>query len=456
MMPSRAVVTSPDRPASVVELSRPGTGEKIVVILILLFPCMGTFFAPETYFATPDFSIESARKPFEFDIPYARLAFELVVSWLFLRFFREPRMLLRGVTCSIIPLIFIGWMAYSATYTGDPSGSLARTLRILTLVLFAMYLVERFDSDEIVALLTLTGAIAITASIAAIILIPTYAYSNLIGYEGAWRGATGHKNTLGGLMAILFLFGYYSIYLKHRIFLLSLFVMTGSLFLIIMSRSATSILVFAAECILICIIGILNSFKTLSEKIFIISAMSIVVCIAICFFHQIDQLLLVLGRDSSFTGRREVWEGVKALIAERPIMGYGHAFWGIDSLERDRVWAELGWAAPHAHNMLLDIRLQLGLVGFAIAALFFAVALWRVVCLISRGVDPSALIWPLILLSFFLRGQSETLLVDPDISGLFWFTLASAGITKCSAQHRQCSDVRTGAHRGIYTPPSNT
>lgn len=435
-MPSRATVTSLDQPTSAADTSGAGTGEMIAVILILLFPCMGTFFAPETYFAPQTFSIQSAREPAEIGFLYGRVAYAIVLVWLLRRFFREPQMLLRGVMCSILSIVFVGWMFFSATYTADPSGSLNRTGKVLILVLFAVYLIERFDSDEIIGLITLTGVIAIAASIAAMFLFPTYAYSNLTGYESAWRGATGHKNALGGLMATLFLFGYYSAFIKYRMYSLSLFVMIGSIFLIITSRSATSILVFAAECILICVIGILNSFKTSSEKIFIISIMSIVICFATYFFDQIDQLLFFLDRDSSFTGRREVWEGVTALIAESPIMGYGQAFWGIDSPERDRIWAELGWAAPHAHNMFLDIRLQLGLVGFAIAVLFFAIALWRAVCLISRDVNPSGLIWPLILLTFFLRGQTETLLVDPDISGLFWFTLASAAITKCNAQGR--------------------
>lgn len=92
--------------------------------------------------------------------------------------------------------------------------------------------------------------------------------------------------------------------------------------------------------------------------------------ISFLLHSQLDVILRLLGRDPSLTGRADVWESVSALAEAKPLFGQGHVFWAIDSAERDAIWTELGWAAPHAHNMFLDIKLQLGLIGVIIAVIF--------------------------------------------------------------------------------------
>ena len=74
-------------------------------------------------------------------------------------------------------------------------------------------------------------------------------------------------------------------------------------------------------------------------------------------------LLNSFNRDETLTGRIPLWAGVLEMIAQKPWLGYGYgAFWtgnGPSAI----VWLIAGWKAPHAHNNLLDIWLQVGLLG---------------------------------------------------------------------------------------------
>lgn len=408
----------------------PSRTEKLICFLILLFPCMGTFFAPETYFAPQAFSLEAARQPTEIGFQFARMAFLFILIWLIPRYLSAPAQMVQALLRSIIPIVLALWMIASALWTVDPAASFNRSGRMLILVLFAIYLAERYSTEEIVGLVAAAAAVSIAASTFAVIALPEYGYSGMVGYENAWRGAALHKNALGALMTVLFLFGLFAFSTAKASRPLACFVILGSTFLVMMSRSATSLLVLLVTVCLAATVVLLNAFRTTSEKIVIIGGVSCLFLIACLAQPRFEEILALVGRDPSLTGRTDVWESVRALVAERPLLGFGHVFWAIDSLERDRIWMALGWAAPHAHNMVLDIRLQLGLVGLAIAACFFAVALWQAVRLLMHRVPPILLIWPLVVLTTLFRGLSETYLVDPDPGGLFWCTLAFAGMAK--------------------------
>jgi exopolysaccharide production protein ExoQ len=419
------------RPA--MDRAPPSPGEQLIAFLILLFPCMGTFFAPETYFAPQSFSLEAARQPAEVGFQFGRMAFILILIWLIPCYLAAPRQMARATLRSIVPILLAIWMIASALWAADAGASFNRSGRILILVLFAVYLTERYTTDEIVRLVSWAGTAAILCSIFAVAALPEYAYSGLMGYEAAWRGALLHKNSLGALMTVLFLFGLFALYSRtNKAF--ACFILIGSLFLIIMSRSATSLLVLLVTIATAASLILLNAFGTRLERIFLAIAAASVLVVAYLAQPRFEEIFALVGRDPSLTGRTDVWDHVATLAAERPILGYGHVFWAIDSLERERIWLALGWAAPHAHNMVLDLRLQLGLIGLGIAALLFIIALWHLARMLLRNTPPMLLLWPLIIVTTLFRGLSETYLVDPDSCGLFWCTLAFAGMAKASAR----------------------
>jgi len=77
----------------------------------------------------------------------------------------------------------------------------------------------------------------------------------------------------------------------------------------------------------------------------------------------------LVGEDATLTGRTDIWALSVEAIGDRPLLGHGYeAFWQrSDTAERIR--AREGWDVPSAHNGLLDVGLDLGVVGMLLAAL---------------------------------------------------------------------------------------
>ncbi len=79
-----------------------------------------------------------------------------------------------------------------------------------------------------------------------------------------------------------------------------------------------------------------------------------------------DILISALGRDSTLTGRTEVWEALLA-VPVNPIVGVGfESFWLGEPAER--LWATYWWRPNEAHNGYLETYLNLGWVGVILLA----------------------------------------------------------------------------------------
>jgi O-antigen ligase len=84
------------------------------------------------------------------------------------------------------------------------------------------------------------------------------------------------------------------------------------------------------------------------------------------------KLILLLGRDSTMTGRTDIWQAVLQAVLKRPLLGYGFAaFWLSLRGESANIILALRWAVPAAHNGFLEIWLQLGACGLLLFGVGF-------------------------------------------------------------------------------------
>jgi exopolysaccharide production protein ExoQ len=109
--------------------------------------------------------------------------------------------------------------------------------------------------------------------------------------------------------------------------------------------------------------------------------------LALYAVSHVDQVLGLLGRDSTLTGRALIWQQVQVLIAHRPLVGWGWgAVWGDTDFVRLTVEAVAHFDVPSAHNGYLDAWLQTGAIGLA---LFLLLVGWMLVgglgALLVRG-----------------------------------------------------------------------
>ena len=92
-----------------------------------------------------------------------------------------------------------------------------------------------------------------------------------------------------------------------------------------------------------------------------------------------EPLLSMLGRSSDLTGRSEkIWTAVLERATQHPIIGNGFSSpWIPTDPAFDHWIVDHGITVFHAHNMWLDVFLQLGILGVMLMAIAYVSLLWR-------------------------------------------------------------------------------
>jgi O-antigen ligase len=266
--------------------------------------------------------------------------------------------------------------------------------------LFGVYLATRYSSSEILRILVWTLSIAALLSVVFAVALPSYGISS--NSRGAWRGIYPHKNALGSLMgvnAVLLLL------LKPRNWRYRWALWAGvglSVSLVLLSTSKGALVSFLVLLTLLPLYRSLRWNYTLAIP-FLITLLLIIGGLGIWLLENLDDIVVnKLGKDLTFTGRTVLWEAVIEMIQQRPLLGYGYsAFW--------RGWegpsASLlnvgDWAVPNSHNGILDLWLDLGLVGVIAFMLGLLMNFVRAVRQMRLAKTAEAL-WPLTLLTFIV------------------------------------------------------
>lgn len=398
------------------------------MLAIFVFPVFGVFYPPETYFAPQDFSIDGAVRDIGF--PFGRYFTMVVILWIISFSLQHQKLMIRALKRAWLPIVFVVWMVCTAVFTDDFSGSFNRGMRTLVIVVFVAYLVERYSTPQILRLSLIGGTILILASIFAAIALPQYGVTILIGYEGAWRGATTHKNALGGAMATLVLQAYFGARIGALKPLTCLAIGMLAFAVLIMSKSGTALLILVIGMILYMFMQFIMRIRSSSAKMIVISFMLAFIFMLVPLQQYLDEILVLAGRDPTLTGRTEIWSEVWSLIQARPWTGYGNNFWAIDGNLRNEIWITLQWAAPHAHNTFLDIWFQTGIIGICLFAFIIIMSFYQTIRLLFSKHSPYELIWPIIIFTTLIRGFTETQLVEPGSGSWFAFALAMTALAK--------------------------
>ncbi|WP_065569891.1 O-antigen ligase family protein [Microbacterium oleivorans] len=91
-----------------------------------------------------------------------------------------------------------------------------------------------------------------------------------------------------------------------------------------------------------------------------------------------DRVFTALGRSSDLTGRESIWEKVLARAVEHPVLGWGFSTpWIPTDPAFDRWIVDHGQTVMQAHNMWVDVFLQLGAVGIVLIAAAYVAFVWR-------------------------------------------------------------------------------
>ena len=339
-------------------------------------------------------------------------------------------------------IAYISFIVISAAWSMHPDITLRRGLGCILTILVAAYLAVQFDEKDRMKLFSFVFAIPAIVSLFAI--MAGYSESAYMISELARIYA---KNTLGRIMAVAIFVELYLLALGNwrpiwRFGLLSIY-----LTLLILSHSVTSWL-----CAMIFLAGtaiyIIGKRDKLAGLIAAITFAWLLLLLQLGLWYNADSLLAVVGKDSTLTGRTDIWLATLDLIKQKPLLGWGYmATWVPTDPQTVAIWQEFRWAVPNAHSAYLDVTLQLGLVGLGLLLTIIAVAWHRAQACCKRGILPLGWFSLVFIAGALLFGVSETGLGQNQ--SIFWLLL---NVFNFSCGLKLASLGRRGQYRDRLRP----
>jgi exopolysaccharide production protein ExoQ len=374
---------------------------EILMSWAFLWICTGIFWPPLSYFKmapTPRLDASDATNL----IAYALFAGFLALAAVFRR-----KDMLRGLRLAW-PIFALLALAYLSAFWSDaPELVLRRATTLAITTLFAVYLIVRFEFGRLVSMLVKLNAIAVLGSFAMAALAHRLAVDGSIDYPTAWRGVYSAKNSLGAMSAFGTILAVYALRHGYGSRLLAAAVIPANLVLLYLAQSATPLMLLAAAAY----VAILASaFRQRNAGGFAIGFVLAVVGLLGLALLVVDwtDVLTVLGRSATLTGRTRIWRMSLDNIAERPWLGYGfNAFWRPGEVEARTMWQQLHWIVPHAHNLWLETGLGLGIVGMTAISLVWLAAFSRGIRVLTAPAARHAVFCLAVLIAMLIENLTE-------------------------------------------------
>lgn len=333
---------------------------------------------------------------------------------LFGRAFRRKTITAGG----ILALALVCFLLLSALWSVDPPITVRRGVIYLWFIIGTIGVAGSLDGDEVMDLLAMVCGLSAAATIVLLVISPSDA---LLPYSSALRGVFPHKNLFGQVMAIGTLVSVHLIRINRsrRLFKISVLIMF--IVLTFLSKSSTAMLTMSLFC---AVNGIVALFRK-GGLARILGAFSIMVLVptAVIVALNPDSLLEMVGKDPTLSGRTDLWSYLLNYVYERPILGWGfRAFWSPNNPAVFEISTAVNWTVLSAHNGLLEMLLEGGIVGTA-----FFLFLWvRNIVFAGRSINTSEKELGISSLLFcgaiFLIAISEPVLVEPGILAAVFFS----------------------------------
>ena len=257
----------------------------------------------------------------------------------------------------------------SSMWALAPDISLRRWLQQV-LVVFIFTGVTLYVRDK-VRVLNAVFAVFALAIVLNAVLVPVIPAGSL-GYAGIYA----QKNALGAVAALTLIFSICYVMSNgsiYKIFLVVIAILSAGL--LVISQSKTSL-----GLALLC--PILASAIVIISRLFGMSLLGALLAAfaaaSILFFLVVDglqisteDLSMLLFNDTTFTGRKYIWDYVFSLHEQRPWLGWGYqSFWSIGPESPSLKASSFVAGLNQSHNGYVDILLETGNIGLIVIVIF--------------------------------------------------------------------------------------
>lgn len=288
----------------------------------------------------------------------------------------------------ILLFLFLGLLSY--LWSILPLGTTQRVLQLTFSTILAAYLGYKYSDRSLLDILFWFFVVVTIASYLLVAVLPGAAIMSTYPHEGAWRGAFSHRNYLGSLAA----FGNalavltFVVAKNDRIRkIVAILLFLGTLVLIILSRSATGLVLMVFLNIIFVIamgwIFIWNKLKPIFKSGIILSIIAMIILMVL----NSGKLFSLIGRESTLTGRIPLWQYLINVVSNHNIViGFGlGTIWNFLSF-KEQAAADLGWEfqVVNGHNGYMDTLLYLGIVGLVLLIMISIQALVQTIARINK------------------------------------------------------------------------
>ncbi|CAB4724088.1 MAG: hypothetical protein F2754_06145 [Actinobacteria bacterium] len=433
---------------ALVRVRAPGAGERVLAITALF---LLAYSLPSSWFLRDNADVPTGDTVViaAFTALFAIALTRLVGSW---------KHVMRAVKREPLLLAFMFVLVASTAWSSTPDVTFRRSVALVLTAFFGYYLVVRFPLHEIIRLATFALMVGTVINLVFVFAVRKYGVTQVTSEaatSGDWSGVFPHKNALGRaslLAALLFVFAARA-FPRRRLLYWTFCLL--NVVLIVGANSKTALVSFVLLMVLLVLFTGLRAHATLYGGVaFALIGTSVLGAAFVT--TNLGPISESLGRDATLTGRTQLWGDVLHEIARKPVLGFGWSgFWTGNKAGPARYVLERNlWHPPDAHNAILELLVNVGIVGAALFLVVFLRGLFRSIGQVRR--TPNVLgLFPLAFFSFvMLQSVTEKGVIGRDLSWtMFVVAVVLAARDRAEPEIPTLSSER-GAPAPIPTPVS--
>jgi exopolysaccharide production protein ExoQ len=276
-------------------------------------------------------------------------------------------------------VLFGGLCLLSMLWSVAPFSTLPSAAAVLLTTIAAVLTRRVMSRREVLLALAIAFRVVLVVSVLVAVAVPSVGLVDESYQTGALKGLFGHRNLLA-FMALVSLATFVALWRdrSRRATLFDVILASGCL---LAAQSQTVLVAAAGSGLVALAVRWVRRFSGFSRALIGSASIAAILTLVYLAIFSFAEVVSGLGRDSTLTGRTDVWPAVVEQIGERPLLGLGwNGAWRDGLPDTQRMWRAAGFKMYHSHDGYLDMMLQLGLVGLAVLVLAL---LWA----IGGGVD---------------------------------------------------------------------
>lgn len=310
-----------------------------------------------------------------------------------------------------LPLLPLAYAAVTILWSADPALSIKRVIALSLTTVYAYWFAMRFSGRDVVRIVYWVVVVGVVANFLNVIVNPTMGIHQATDLEaahhfGSWRGLYSHKNEFGRFIAFcicILVLGLFEGMGSRRWRWLSLSLILLCFYMIAMSKSSQAVLlgvVIPAAYLFLRMIKQLSPLSRAASVTAAIPASIVLLSLAQVIF---EVTLLALGRDTTLTGRTEIWRGTFEALGSGMTAGLGFgAGWEVVG---ERLYVQSGVLLGHAHNGYIDLVVDVGLIGTALAVLLIFYVFYQGFVALMLGRETEIASLAIIVTLFIIVGN---------------------------------------------------